>query len=253
MRSYKKLGFEFGSALDVGRQRRHKANQDSLGWLLPNIFNQNSPIFIVADGMGGHQGGQIASQIVVDEIKRSYKKSKPNGDPLNLLKNCILKAHQEIVKRGNSNKQLASMGSTVAACIIDQDTYYISNVGDTRVYLVSRGKISQISYDHSWVAEQYRQGIITLEEMQNHPHKNRLTMSVSAKRSSIDPYVAQGKIQSGDIIMLCSDGLWGMVPDSLILTVASELLPQHAADKLVTLANANKGVDNISIILLKKD
>ena len=158
MSAARKAGLEIGIALNVGRQRRHKINQDSLDIVLPRRFRKKPPLFIVADGMGGHKGGKIASQIVVDEMKRVYQRTKVNGDPLDLLKKCILEAHRVIIKRGKADPSLASMGSTVAACIIDKDMYFFSNVGDTRGYLSSGNKLQQISYDHSWVAEQYRQG-----------------------------------------------------------------------------------------------
>jgi protein phosphatase len=243
--------YEFGSALDIGRKRRHRENQDAIGWLLPKLLNPKPPLFIVADGMGGHSGGQIASNLVVDTMKNKYQRASKTDDLLPVLERCVLSAHQAVVKRGQKNPDLASMGSTVVASIIQKDTIHLVNIGDSRAYLVSEEQIQMISYDHSWVAEQVRQGQMSPQEAQKHPNRNRLIMSINARRPQVTPYLTKIPFFPGQNLILCSDGLWGMVPASLIFSVVTELTPQSAADKLVNLANANHGRDNISVIIVR--
>src|SRR6185503_10511502 len=106
--------------------------------------------------------------------------------------------------------------------------------------------------DHSWVAAQVRAGVLTEQEARVHPNRNRLIMAITAKRSEVKSFIADEKLEPEDIILLCSDGLWGVVPETLILAAATELLPQAAADKLVALANSSRGPDNISVIIARR-
>jgi protein phosphatase len=144
------------------------------------------------------------------------------------------------------------MGSTVVAVVLEEKRISLVNVGDSRAYLFRGEKIIQISRDQSWVEDQVRAGFLSAAEARSHPKRNRLSMSITAKRTSIQPYSREYDLEPEDIIALCSDGLWGTVPETLIWAAASELPPQEAADKLVTLANANQGPDNISIIIARR-
>jgi serine/threonine protein phosphatase PrpC len=126
------------------------------------------------------------------------------------------------------------------------------NIGDSRAYIIRSRKTLQISQDQSWAAAQVRAGVLTEQEARAHPNRNRLTMAITAKRSEIKSYATRLELEPQDIVLLCSDGLWGVVPETLIQAAAIELPPQAAADKLVALANQSKGPDNISVIIARR-
>jgi protein phosphatase len=128
----------------------------------------------------------------------------------------------------------------------------MANVGDSRAYVVNQQEIRQVSWDHSFVGEQVRQGIITAEEAQVHPRRNIITMSLSAQRAEVNPFSARIELKTEDIVVLCSDGLWGPVPEDQIQAVVLELTPQKAANRLVEMANNNQGPDNISVIVARQ-
>jgi serine/threonine protein phosphatase PrpC len=238
---------KIGNALDKGMIR--KENQDSLVIAEPpEDLPQRSKLLVVADGMGGYLGGALASKIVVETLEKEYKLSK-DLSPEEFLIGSIHAAHYQIRQRAEGNTELTQMGSTVVAVLIEDGTIHIANVGDSRAYLISDGGATQLSKDHSVVAEQVRGGIITEEEASFHPQRNILTMSLNAQRQNIDIYYDTAEAHPGDIILLCSDGLWGAVPLEYIAYVSLEYEVQEAAERLVALANQYGGPDNISVIL----
>jgi protein phosphatase len=243
---------EIGHALDVGLMRRGKENQDALKVLRSKWFNRKPPLLIVADGMGGYNGGALASKLVIDTMTRHYQKAKRNETHIDVLFIGVLKAHSAILGRAQRDPQLQKMGSTVVAAVIDGDMLNLVNVGDSHAYIVNEDEIQQINWDHSLVADELRSGNITEEEARDYPQKNILTMSLSAQRPEIEPFTLTRKLEAEDHVVLCSDGLWGPVTDSQIQAVVLELPAQRAADKLVTMANANQGPDNISVIIVKR-
>lgn len=244
-----KFVFTIGKAIDPGIKRKGRPNQDAIGVMLPKFLNRKPPLLIVADGMGGFQEGAKAAQIVINEIIRQYKWSRKNKNHLAKILKGIQKAHKKIRRYVKKNKEISSMGTTVAAAVVERDKAYIVNVGDSRIYLINESEIRQISFDHSLVAEQVRQGIIKPEEAHNHPRKNVLMLSISSKHEKLEPFTAEVDLKDGDTLLLCSDGLWGTVSDTQIQDVLLELPPQEAADKLVSMANMNQGPDNISVLV----
>lgn len=245
------MSYVIGKAIDVGLQRRGKANQDSLEVILPGIFSHNPPLLIVADGMGGYTGGALASKIVIRCVSEVYRRTKHPANYSEILRAGIIAAHQEMMSKGKTDSEVEKMGSTIVAVVLEEETLHLVNVGDSRAYLIQENAIRQISYDHSFVGELVRQRLITTAESISHPKRNVLTMSISAQREDIDIYTTQMRLEENDVILLCSDGLWGPVSESQIQTVAWELPPQQAADKLVGLANRNQGPDNISVIIAR--
>jgi protein phosphatase len=153
---------------------------------------------------------------------------------------------------GSRDAQLSNMGSTVVAAVLEAEKLSLLNVGDSRAYIVRDNKMLQVSQDHSWVATQMRKGLLTKQEALVHPNRNRLSMAITAKRPNIKPYLAEEDFESTDILVLCSDGLWGVIPETLIWAAVSELAPQVAADKLVALANRSQSPDNISVIVARR-
>lgn len=246
--------FLIGKALDSGLKRRERPNQDAIGVVEPDDAGK-PPLLILADGMGGYYGGEIASGIVVETIRDFYTNSEdPNTDYRNLLIDGIHHAHRAIHDRAENNLSLSQMGSTVATSLLFDRSVVIANVGDSRIYLISEdGNIQQISYDHSMVMDQVRAGLITKEEARQHPNKNVLSMSLNGSREKIDPYFTEVPWKHGDSLLLCSDGLWGPVSESQISNIVSSLDPQEAADKLIKTANMHQGPDNISVIIARNN
>ena len=156
------------------------------------------------------------------------------------------------MKKADSDDTLCKMGSTVVMTALFSSFVQAANVGDSRAYHITPdGKITQISYDHSFVMEQVRNGLITKEEAARHPKKNVLTMSLTGQRDTVDPYTAQVPWNEGDHVLICSDGLWGSVSESQISSIVTSLEPQQAADKLIQMANMNQGPDNISVMIAR--
>jgi serine/threonine protein phosphatase PrpC len=249
------MGLEFGFQLSSGLKRRGKANQDSLIVVLPGLFSKERlPLFIVADGMGGYQGGEIASKLVVERMQVYYRKHWKQIPPDRILVRGILNAHQAIKQKSTRRKKLASMGSTVVAAIVDikSERCWIANVGDSRAYLIDAQKITQVSYDHSKVADLQRKGVLTPEEARNHPKKNILSMSLTPRRETVEPFVTEAPFSPGSVLLLCSDGLWGVISETVIQYSALELEPQIAARKLVEKANTSGGPDNISVVIARR-
>jgi len=244
----------FGRQLDVGIKRKGKPNQDALAIVNPRSAQ---PLLIIADGMGGYEGGAVASQIVIDTLRKAYKQRKrKKTDRPGLLSEAILAAHRVIVARAQKSENFASMGSTVVAAAIDEknDQALVVNVGDSRAYLITKQAIQVVSHDHSEVADLERTGALTALQARDYRRKNVLTMSLTASRpeSTIQPYSDMVNFPPGAVLLLCSDGLWGVVPGSVIQAMALEYPPQKAAQKLVELANASGGPDNISVLIARR-
>lgn len=244
---------EIGSALDPGRKRIASKNQDSLCVLRPRLLNLNwgPSLLVVADGMGGYEGGAVASQAVVGSFSQAYRQAKAGAAPLQTLQAGISIALQELKNLATENTVLERMGSTVVAAILKGRSIYLVNVGDSRAYLINDKSVRQISHDHSLVGEQLRQGLITEADVRTHPHRNILSMSISAQREQVDTFTGVFPWQPGDHLVLCSDGLWGPVTEVQIQAVVLEYRPQQAAQKLVALANTNQGPDNIAVIVAR--
>lgn len=242
--------FLIGSACDVGKKR--KSNQDALDVLLPEAGIDVPPLLVVADGMGGHNGGETASRLVVEAFREVYVQLQPPLDAARALKMCVQRSHEALRAQAAEDLSLKGMGSTVVAAFLQNDRVDMVNVGDSRAYILRGGEPIQISTDQSWVMDMARAGKLTLEQARRHHKRNRLSMSLSANRPTVTPVLKQEVFQPDDILLLCSDGLWGVIPESLLWAAANEFEPQEAAEKLVALANQSGGLDNISAIVARK-
>ncbi len=242
---------ELGSALDPGRKRIESVNQDAIGILRPDFFNWHSPLLVVADGMGGYRGGEVASQLVVRNISSCYRRSRRDLPPLHVLQDGVILSHKALRKKAAEDANLEKMGSTVVAVVVKGGHIYLVNVGDSRAYIINRQGVRQISFDHSLVGEQIRQGVITEAEGRRHPRRNVLTMSISAQRERLEMYSGIFPWRQKEILVLCSDGLWGPVTEEQIQATVLTLPPRLAAQRLVDLANENHGPDNISVIVAR--
>ncbi len=235
---------------DIGQKR--KTNQDSLYLSLEN------KLFVVADGMGGHNGGDIASQMAV-RIFPEFLIKNNQQDPVNLLKTSIREANSVIKQYGETHPELVGMGTTIVSFYFRGQNLYIGNVGDSRAYLINSKKIYQITRDHSLVQEKLNYGIYDRQQAALDPQKNVLVRTVGFE-DEIEVDVFVYKVVKGDIFICCSDGLHGKVSDEDLLYIVNKYIPdpsvatQEVADKVVKLlidqANENGGQDNITAILV---
>ncbi len=199
------------SITDIGRKR--KVNQDFV-YSSERFVGPLPNLFLVADGMGGHNAGDEASRLAVETIvERSSGSLETN--PLRVLDEAVQSANGLVRKRAQETPELQGMGTTVVAAVIDGRELYVANVGDSRLYIVNSGEIRQITKDHSWVEEMVRRGGIGKAEARNHPDKNIITRAVGAEETvRIDFF--QVLLQEGDVILMCTDGLTNMLEDEEI-------------------------------------
>jgi protein phosphatase len=229
---------------DTGKVRDH--NEDSFS---STPFGE-SILFVVADGMGGHEAGEVASRLAVDTVVREVgSHAKGDYDPRKLLKQAVKKANravsQEGVRRGSS------MGTTLTAALVTGDRAHIANVGDSRTYWIENGSIRQITEDHSLVAKLVSVGKLTREEARNHPKSNLLYRTIGTDENvKVDSFEVD--LKKGGGLLLCSDGLWNEVKDEDIHKICvAEKDMQAACARLVELANRNGGRDNITAVIVK--
>jgi protein phosphatase len=232
---------------DIGQKRQ--LNQDFI--YLSDMPVGNLPnVFIVADGMGGHNAGDYASryavQTVVDEISGSFEKN-----PVKIIGKAIDKANTLIRERARENASLTGMGTTIVVATCVGRYLEVANVGDSRLYVVNQDAIEQVTQDHSLVEEMVRMGGIDRASARNHPDKNIITRALGA-RDYVEADFFTREMQEGDMVLLCSDGLTNMVDDERIhqiLTGGGRL--KDRVEKLVETANQNGGKDNISVIVIE--
>lgn len=245
-----------GVGYHVGRKRAHKPNQDRVGTyadIAPDehYLARKGLLYIVADGMGGAAGGDLASQMAVHVTLSKYYQDEELDVSRSLAK-AVQIANQQIHERGHTDPVCWGMGTTIVAAVVRGDQLNVMNVGDSRAYLLRNQKIKLISTDHSLVQEQVRAGLLTQEEAAVHPRRNVLSRNLGYAPETY-PDFAHYTLGKGDMLLLCSDGLWGQVNDAELAEFLQRYEPQIAADKLVDLANRRGGPDNISIIILRVD
>ena len=235
------------SATDVGQKR--KMNQDYV-FVSENPVGNLPNLFVVADGMGGHNAGDYASshavQTLVDEIRRDA-----DFNPIKVIRHAIETANTEILDRSRSDENLRGMGTTMVVCTIVGHYAYVANVGDSRLYVV-QGELHQVTKDHSLVQEMVRMGEIKPEEARNHPDKNIITRALGAERT-VDIDFFDLKLEPDSTILMCSDGLSNMVEDRKMEEIITN--PDKditwKGDTLIREANQNGGKDNIAVILIE--
>lgn len=240
---------EFGKVSVSGRKR--DVNQDHADIFLPIGSSFPYPLLVLADGMGGYQGGEIASQCVLDAFKELYFANSQPSSMEGFLKACVNRAHERIKDKVMEDPSLGKMGSTVVAATIVRNRVHIINVGDSRAYLTFGSTIQPVSRDHSYVSEMVQSGMISPQEARRHPKKNILTMAINAQRGQISTNYHSVPFSRQDVLMLCSDGLWGVVPETMLFVGMNDFPAQEGAEKLAKFANQNGGPDNISILIAK--
>lgn len=235
------------SATDIG-QKRHM-NQDFIFTSEESVGNLPN-LFVVADGMGGHNAGDFASRYGVSVLVETVRKDK-NFNPVKVMRNAIEAANREVFSQSRNDPSMAGMGTTMVVCTVVGGYAYIANVGDSRLYLAGSDSMTQITQDHSLIAEMVRLGELTPEEGRNHPDKNIITRAVGTNEDvKIDFFDV--KLETGDQILMCSDGLSNMVEDQRIFEILKgEHTEADKAQVLVDEANANGGRDNIAVIVVE--
>lgn len=239
---------------DVGCVRKH--NEDNF------LIDNELGLFVVADGLGGHAAGEVASQIVVEKVGQfiaqtvEQDRTWPLDYDVNLpydgnrLKAALLLSDQAIVEDIRSNPERESMGSTVVACLVRGDRVTLVHVGDSRAYMLDPEGIRQITKDHSWVAEQVANGILTTDEARKHPFRNVITQALG-NGGDLDVAVQEIQVKELDRLLLCSDGLSGMVQDADIWSIVQGAPSlQQAARELIEKARDNGGEDNITVVIV---
>ena len=244
------MGLISSGLTDIGMKR--KTNQDAI------YLNPKKHLFVVADGMGGHNGGDIASQMAVSVIPEFILENY-DQDPMKLQKQAIAHANLSIKRRGEQDKNLVGMGTTVVSQLFRGANLYVGNVGDSRAYLFNNKSIYQLTSDHSLVQEKLNLGFYTREQAGNDPQKNVLVRTVGFE-SEVEADIFNYKVHRNDIFLSCSDGLHGKVSDSDLVYIINHFIPDpskatqeqvdHTCQFLVDLANKNGGQDNISVILV---
>lgn len=236
---------KISSATSVGKVR--PVNEDAFFVSPPD--ESGSLLAVVADGMGGHNAGEIASSEAINVIKDVVLDNEHNAKEM--LIQAITSANSTVYNMSLDKQALFGMGTTITACVIEKDKVTAAQVGDSRLYLIRDGMIIQITKDHSLVEMLIENGSITKEDAKHHPQKNVITRAIGTdKEVSADIY--EFSICEGDIILLCSDGLVNMVEDEKILSVITRTKNfEETADKLVCEAENAGGSDNITVILIK--
>jgi PPM family protein phosphatase len=232
----------FAAATDVGRMRKN--NEDS--------YLSSQPVAAVADGMGGHSAGEVASAIAIEELAALGSRGPWESETAATddLKQAILRANRRIREMAASDRKLNGMGTTLVALLEDGDMVHVANVGDSRGYLLRQGELSQVTVDHSLVQELVDDGRLSPEDAERHPQRSVITRALGIE-PEVEFDLFTYKLQVGDRLLLCSDGLSDVVEPTQIRNVLLRVRNSHqAARKLVTVANEQGGPDNITVIVV---
>ncbi|MDE3091222.1 MAG: Stp1/IreP family PP2C-type Ser/Thr phosphatase [Chloroflexota bacterium] len=242
-----------GKRTDVGKVR--ELNEDSfgtagtfgIGW---QQQKQRGTLVAVADGMGGHAAGEVASEMATQALFKTYY-AAPDRDPRKALTAGYAEANRTVFETASKDATKTSMGTTLVAAAIKGGALCVANVGDSRAYLVRGKSIHQITNDHSWVAEQVRARVLSEEQAKQHVYKNIITRAIG-NRPEVKPDFFRRELRAGDVIVLCSDGLSNKVESREIQAIVSRNLdPDQAAQELIALANERGGEDNITAVVVR--
>lgn len=223
-----------GATTDIGQVR--EGNEDAV--LL------RSPLYAVADGMGGHRGGEVASNLALQTVERMFAERKGT------LTEQVERANRAVFERSQSDRDVSGMGTTLTAALIEGSAVRLAHVGDSRAYLFRGGALRLLTEDHTLVHRMVVEGEITETEAENHPHRSILTRALGVEGDvQVDETTIE--VRNGDRLLLCTDGLTGMISDDQIMSVLQEVRdPQEAVDRLVRAANRAGGIDNITALVI---
>ena len=209
---------------------------------LPNLF-------IVADGMGGHKAGDLASRFTVETLINNIKNSS-SDNPITIINDAIVNANTLLLEKAAESEDYEGMGTTLVVCTIIGESMYVANVGDSRLYLYD-GKLSQITRDHSLVEEMVALGKLNRDEARTHKRKNVITRAIGGGKEVMADFF-EAELTAGNRIIMCSDGLSNMVDDGEIEQILSLNLPiEDKAKRLIDMANESGGADNIAVVIVE--
>jgi len=241
------MDIHFFARSDVGRVR--SANED---YFLNEKIADHEYVFIVADGMGGHQAGDVASSLAAETFVENYKiLRKKNFTIANSIEVALKKANQVILKKAAADPNKRGMGTTFSALVISDRKASLVHIGDSRIYMIRKNKIRKLTVDHTFVEKLVEDGRISPDEARDHPQKNVLYMSLGAREGFVPQILGDMDVEDGDVFVMCSDGLSNMVADDYIKEYALSYFPEDAANELITMANANGGTDNITVQIVR--
>lgn len=242
-----------GSASHIGMEKNE--NQDYHAYVVPDNgkLNTKGILLALADGMGGMGGGSLASRTAVDALIETYYNDDNSGEVTELLTRAFLKANAEVITKGTQHIETARMGSTLVAVVIKKNKIYYAHVGDSRGYIIYGNDITQFTEDHSYVNSLVKAGVITAEQAQTHPERHVITRAIGLNSElTVDVSQIDQHIKKNQYILLCCDGLHGVVSNEVIVSTINEYRePDVACQKLVDKANQNGGPDNITVLIAR--
>jgi serine/threonine protein phosphatase PrpC len=243
---------KFVARSEIGHAREN--NEDKFDFYEPDeesLLAARGSVYLVCDGMGGHNAGQIASELAAKQFLHAYYHL--GGTAQEAARHAILQAHHYIAEMASKIPSRYGMGTTLTALILKQDEGILAHVGDSRCYRLREGVFEQLSRDHTLVARLVEQGIITPEQAKYHPQRNviRQAVGVADPSEPLEPDIETFALQAGDLYLLCSDGLTDMVDDAEIEAILRDEPPTRAAWRLVDRALANGGRDNVTVVLVR--
>ena len=243
---------KFVARSEIGHAREN--NEDKFDFYEPDeepLLAARGSVYLVCDGMGGHNAGQIASELAAKQFLHAYYHL--GGTAQEAARHAILQAHHYIAEMASKVPSRYGMGTTLTALILKQDEGILAHVGDSRCYRLREGAFEQLSRDHTLVAHLAAQGILTPEQAKYHPQRNviRQAVGVADPSEPLEPDIETFALQAGDLYLLCSDGLTDMVDDAEIEAILRDEPPTRAAWRLVDRALANGGRDNITVVLVQ--
>ena len=246
-----KPGLEVASLTDIGRQRIN--NEDSCLYWEPDSdeeFSRKGRLAVIADGMGGYEGGQEASRLAVETVRFVYERDF-SDDRQNALVTGVRSAHEAIQRFAAEHPQFAGMGTTCTALSIVERRLCFAHIGDSRLYLLRAGAASRLTRDHSYVGRLVESGIVRLEDAESHPQRHILTAALGSGHEVIPHTPEQPVPLEEDVLVLCTDWLWSVVGEAELTRIALAEPPAEACLKLVNAALERGGPDNVTVIILR--
>jgi len=241
------MDIHFYAKSDVGRVRN--GNED---FFLNEKIGDSEYLFCVADGMGGHLAGDVASKLASEKFLENYKANRKKKLSIpEAMELAIRKANQAILKKAENDPMKRGMGTTFSAIVIHDRLAHVIHIGDSRIYFIRDNRLRRLTTDHTFVEKLVENGRISVEEAREHPQKNVLYMSLGAREGFFPEIIKEIQLQDGDAVVLCSDGLSNMIHEEELKETVLSMLPQDAVEELVDRANRNGGTDNITLQVVR--
>ncbi len=245
-----KLDISAALLSDVGCHR--EANEDRATLVLPDEHRRGGFLAVVADGMGGHAAGEVASELAVQVVRRAYLAC--SGEPERCLVGAVTEANRTIFENARSDERFSGMGTTCTSLVVENGQGYLAHVGDSRLYLVRGDGVYRMTEDHSAVMDMVRRGLLTVQEAKEHGDKNVILRALGTHASvEVATWDQPLPLHPGDAVVLCSDGLHDLVDDEEILAAVRGGGPEQACREMVELARSRSAPDNVTVVVARFD